>query len=95
MRLFKRSSNDSPMVQSDWAPRLLRFFCLYVGNQPLSASLTIEVLTEADCLRGRQTACGLPAVLIRRAIFLAVRASEASTLLDDRVVQAVKSLPTA
>ena len=95
MRLFKRSAIDFPIVRSDWAQRLLRFICLYVGNHPLAESLTIELLTQADCLRDRHSACGLPVALIRRAIILAVRAPEASTLLDDRVVQAVKSLPTA
>ena len=95
MPLFKRSATNLPRVHSYWAPRLLRFFCLYVGNQTLAESLTIEELTEGECLRDRRSAGGLPVALIRRAINLAVQAPEASTLLDDPVVQAVNSLPLA
>ncbi len=95
MYSFNRSGINSAVVYSEWDARLLRFFCLFVGNQTLAESLTIEVLAEASRLDQKHLAGGMSVAMIHRAIDRAIEAPEPKTLPGDAIVQAVRSLPIA
>jgi hypothetical protein len=91
MRIRSLIAADSEPFVSEWAPKLLRLFHLYLGDQATAESLTIEVLAEAG--EGRLLPSDLPNALLRRALLKAVKAPVPERVSADPVVRAVTSLP--
>lgn len=48
----KRSASSEAPIYSDWAPRLLRFFQLLIGDHASAERLTIETLVESAAHTG-------------------------------------------
>ena len=84
---------NAESFSSKWAPVVLRFFQLFVGDYVLAESLAIDTLAEH--MRDRAPVFGTDEgiVLLRRALKNGVTAVGLATTLTDPVVQAVTSLP--
>jgi DNA-directed RNA polymerase specialized sigma24 family protein len=89
----RRVAANAESFSSKWAPVILRFFQLFVGDYELAESLAIDTLTEH--MRDRAAVLGTDEgiTLLRRALKNGVTAVGAATKLTDPVVQAVTSLP--
>ena len=89
----RRVAANAESFSSKWAPVVLRFFQLFVGDYALAESLAIDTLAEH--MRDRTPALGTDEgiVLLRRALKNGVTAVGVATKLTDPVVQAVTSLP--
>lgn len=92
MWVLKRSTVDAAAC-SEFAPQLLRFFHLFVGEPAAAESLTIDTLAEYGPADGACVASGLPVALLRCAVKKAVHAPEPNTVSEDCIVRAVRSLP--
>lgn len=78
---------------SKWAPVVLRFFQLFVGDQALAESLAIDTLAEHVRERAPATSEDEEIALLCRALKNGVTAVGTATRLADPVVQAITSLP--
>ena len=93
MQLSKSSASSEALLHSDWAPRLLRFFQLFLGEQAAAEQHTIETLVEGAALGGVRLSIGMPAALVRSAGEKAGVAPEPGATPQDDLVRAVRSLP--
>jgi DNA-directed RNA polymerase specialized sigma subunit len=80
-------------MYSDWAPPMLRFFQLVVGDQAEAERLTIETLVEGSAQASACLSNGMPGVLVHCAIKKVDTLPETTARQQDAVVRAVKSLP--
>ena len=92
MRIFKEPAVDAGSPTLEWAPRLLRFFQLFVGDQAMAEALTLQVLEESRLI-GRSRTEKVPIGLLRRAALRAGQAPEPSTIARDQIIRAVTALP--
>jgi hypothetical protein len=86
------AANAEPLL-SKWAPVVLRFFQLFVGDQALAESLAIDTLAEHLRERAPVPENDERVALLRRALKNGLTAASASTKLTDPILQAVTSLP--
>ena len=93
MQLSNSSASSEALLYSDWAPRLLRFFQLVVGEQAAAEQLTIETLVEGAALGGVSLSIGMPAALVRSAVERTGAAPGPRVAPQDGLVRAVQSLP--
>lgn len=90
----RRVAANVESFSSKWAPVVLRFFQLFVGDQALAESLAIDTLAEHVRERAPALDKDEGTGLLRRALKNGTTAVGASSKLADPVVQAVTSLPT-
>jgi hypothetical protein len=93
MSKYKSSASLEAPNYLDWAPRLLRFFQLLIGDQAAAERLTIETLVEGAALGSVRLSIGMPVALVRCALKKAAAAPEQSVPIEDKLVRAVSSLP--
>lgn len=92
MKFRSGASADANAFSAEWAPKLLRFFYLYTGDQKAAESLTIETLVEQT--GGRHLSPSETAVaLLSCAVAKAASAPASERVSAERVVHAVSSLP--
>lgn len=84
---------NTEAFSSKWAPVVLRFFQLFVGDQALAESLAIDTLAEHMPKRAPTVDKEEGVVLLRRALKNGTTAVDGATKSTDPVVQAVTSLP--
>src|ERR1051325_5293178 len=82
MKIRSHIAADSEPFVAEWAPKLLRLFHLYLGDQAIAESLTIEVLAEA----GEGRFGDVPIGLLRRALVKAVKAARLDRVSPDPAV---------
>ena len=92
MKFRSGTSADADAFSAEWAPKLLRFFHLYTGDQKAAESLTIETLVEQTGSRLLPSS-DIPVALLRRAVAKMRSVSPTERVSADRVVHAVSSLP--
>jgi len=85
MQSQSRVPADAIPLSSEWAPRLLRLFNLYNGDNSLAESLTIDTLVEYSAC-GRQLSKDASVELLRSALAKAASAPNGNG--RDTVVQA-------
>jgi hypothetical protein len=88
----RSASSEAPQCY-DWAPQLLRFFQLLIGDQTAAERLTIDTVVEGAALAGVRLANGMSSALVHCAVMKASSATESTAPLEDKLVRAVKSLP--
>lgn len=86
----KRVIADADPFSSKWAPVVLRFFQLYIGDEPVAEALTIDTLAEHIRASSADTDAAVP--LLRRAYLKAVATDAAPSQQADPVVRAVTQL---
>ena len=86
----KRVIEDAGHFSSKWAPVVLRFFQLFIGDQPAAEALTIDTLAEYIRAPGADDDASVR--LLRQAFMKAVAAKTAPGQLADPVVRAVTQL---
>jgi hypothetical protein len=89
----QRSASSEAPQSYDWAPQLLRFFQLLIGDQTAAERLTIDTVVEGAALAGVRLANGMSSALVHCAVMKASSATESTAPLEDKLVRAVKSLP--
>ena len=75
----------------EWAPKVLRLFQFYLGDQQTAESLTIDTFAEAVRSRDAVTPGGIPVGLLRRAVTKAERAKNGA-VQSDPLLLAVSAL---
>ena len=88
----KRVIADADPFSSKWAPVVLRFFQLFIGDQSVAEALTIETLAEHVRASGAISDGEAAVPLLRRALLKAVDANTAASQHADPVVRAVTQL---
>lgn len=86
----KRVIADADPFSSKWAPVVLRFFQLFIGDQPVAEALTIDTLAEHIRASGAGSDAAVP--LLRRAFLKGVVTDAAPSQQADPVVRAVTQL---
>jgi hypothetical protein len=86
----KRVIEDAGHFSSKWAPVVLRFFQLFIGDQPAAEALTIDTLAEYIRAPGADDNASVR--LLRQAFMKAVAAKTVPSQLADPVVRAVTQL---
>jgi DNA-directed RNA polymerase specialized sigma24 family protein len=85
---------DTDPFSSKWAPLVLRFFQLFVGDQALAESLTIDTLAEHVRESSALLNDDSDLALLRRAVEKAIASRGAAINTPDQVLRAITSLPT-
>lgn len=88
----KRVIADAGHFSSKWAPDVLRFFQLFIGDQPVAEALTIDTLIEHFRASGACLDSEAAVPLLRRALLKAIDANTASSQHADPVIRAVTQL---
>lgn len=88
----KRVITDADYFSSKWAPVVLRFFQLFVGDQPVAEALTIDTLAEHIRASGTVSDSEAVVPLLRRAFRKAQAANSVPAQLSDPVIRAVTQL---
>lgn len=83
---------DAARFSSKWAPILLRFFTLFIGNQPAAEALTIDTLAEHIRAVGTTSGSEDTVRLLRRALLKAVATDATPSQLSDPFVRALSQL---
>lgn len=90
--MWKIHRSEAFEINADeWAPRVLRLFQFYLGDQQTAESLTIDTFAEAVRARDAVTPGGIPVGLLRRAVAKAERAKN-GTVQGDPLHRAVSGL---
>lgn len=89
---LKHSAVERTAEYLEFAPKLLRFFYLFLGEQVAAESLTLETLTACPDFRGSRIG-GMPLSLLECALTSATGTPDPDTVLADCVVRALRSLP--
>lgn len=85
----KRVIADAGYFSSRWAPVVLRFFQLYVGDQPTAEALTIDTLAEHVRLSDDALPNAIVVRLLRRALAKAISVNTSNTQSADPLVSAI------
>lgn len=85
----KRVIADAGHFTSKWAPVVLRFFQLFVGDQPTAEALTIDTLAEHLQLSGVNLDGKIAVPLLRRALAKGVASNPVNPQSADRLVLAI------
>ena len=88
----KRVIADAGLFSSKWAPVVLRFFQLFIGNQAVAEALTIDTLAEHIRASTIESDLDATVPLLRRAVLKAARTNTTASQQADPVVRAVTQL---
>lgn len=88
----KRTIADATHFSSKWAPVVLRFCQLFIGDQAIAEAVTIETLAEHIRASGANSERAAAVPLLRRAFLKAVAIDAAPSQLEGPVVRAVTRL---
>ncbi len=86
----KRLIEDAGHFSSKWAPVVIRFFQLFIGDQPAAEALTIDTLAEYIRAPGADDEASVR--LLRHVFMKAMAAKTAHGQIADPVVRAVTQL---
>jgi DNA-directed RNA polymerase specialized sigma24 family protein len=83
---------DAEHFSSKWAPVVLRFFQLFIGDQPVAEALAIDTLAEHIRASGAISDSEAAVPLLHRAFLKAVATNTAASQFADPIVRAVTQL---